>query len=76
MFRRLLSALPELCSAYAGTVGLVMGADVFADFLILPLLQGLAISGTLIGILGRSPIVKVIKDIVCGEDGGKPANGG
>ena len=75
MLKRLLSRLPELCSAYAGTVGLIMGADVFANFLTLPVLQGLAISGSLIGILGRSPIVKVIKDIVYGEDGGKPASG-
>lgn len=73
MLKRLLSALPELMSAYATTVGMVIGVDAFADFLTLRWVQIFAVSGTLVGVLGRSPIVSVIKRVV--EGGDKPASG-
>lgn len=71
MLKRLVSQLPELLLAYAVTVGSVVTVDVFADFLTLKWVQIFAVSGTAAGILGKSPIFKVLKNIVCGDDDGQ-----
>ncbi len=67
MLKRAIAIMPELLSAYAVTVGSVVTADVFADFLNLQWLQIFAVSGTAAGILGRSPIFGVLKKLADGD---------
>lgn len=68
MFKRIVSLAPELLTTYAVTVGSVVTADVFADFLSLKWVQIFAVSGTVAGILGRSPIFATLRKFANGED--------
>jgi hypothetical protein len=67
-FKRIIAVAPELLTTYAVTVGSVVTADVFADFLSLKWVQIFAVSGTVAGILGRSPIFATLKKLADGTD--------
>ena len=67
ILKRLVNMAPELLSTYALTVGSIVSIDVFADFLNLQWVQIFAVSGTVAGVLGRSPIFATLKKLAGDE---------